>query len=198
VSYLQVKSLKATVHAAPRDYNSPLIYFTKMTKAKLKKQPPKKKVKNSNSDNSSGLAIPLENADLPPVLEKLAAGEPGDRVWAYASITNLMENPINRKLLFSKGLISNLIQRISLESHPEAIVEVLGACRNVIVHAPDVSAEFISKGVLSSAESQVPNLRTLIELELAQNPPSTPQEEDARLFVHSITSNLLELFSALW
>ncbi|KAI9224528.1 hypothetical protein BC828DRAFT_402177 [Blastocladiella britannica] len=132
-----------------------------------------------------------------PLINKMIAPLPGDRAWAAAGIANLVSDAGNRKLLLSKGLIDMLVSQIANEPHPEVLLEVTGAARNLVLADNTVANEFGRKGVLVGLDKVLTHCRGLLDGIARSIPASNPQEEEARKAVHPVVANVFLLLNAL-
>ncbi|KAI9183488.1 hypothetical protein H9P43_004406 [Blastocladiella emersonii ATCC 22665] len=132
-----------------------------------------------------------------PLLNKLTAPDAGDRVWAAAGVANLVSDPANRKALLSKGLIDLLVSQVQTETHPEVLLEVTGAARNLVTADPSVANELGRKGVLVGLEAILVQCRNLVEAIFTDTPAANAEEEDMRRAVNPLISNVFTLINAL-
>ncbi|ORZ34888.1 hypothetical protein BCR44DRAFT_1435349 [Catenaria anguillulae PL171] len=132
-----------------------------------------------------------------PLLAKLIAKDAGDRAWAAAGVANMVSDPTNRKILLSKGLIDRLLSSLQIEVHPEVLLEMTGALRNLVLNDPTVANELGKKGIMLGIERILVECRSLLDKQAQGVPAANNAEEDARRAVHPLTTNAFTLLNAL-
>ncbi|KNE64273.1 hypothetical protein AMAG_09305 [Allomyces macrogynus ATCC 38327] len=149
-------------------------------------------------DAADSPATPLKSAAATlPLISKLVASAPGDRVWAAAGVANLVHDAGNRKILLSKGLTTALLERLQNETHPEVLLEVTGALRNLVLADSTQANELGQKGVVVGLEKLLVTCRGLLEAQFAGRAPANTDEEDARNLVGPLLTNAFSLLNVL-
>ncbi|KNE60708.1 hypothetical protein AMAG_06070 [Allomyces macrogynus ATCC 38327] len=96
-----------------------------------------------------------------------------------------------------KGLTTALLERLQNESHPEVLLEVTGALRNLVLADSTQANELGQKGVVVGLEKLLVTCRGLLEAQFAGRAPANTDEEDARNLVGPLLTNAFSLLNVL-
>ncbi|KAG8879415.1 hypothetical protein FRB97_001642 [Tulasnella sp. 331] len=131
-----------------------------------------------------------------PVLQKLDSPDGGDRVWACAAITNLIQNDAStRRLLQAKGVVPKLITRLT-DTSEEVVVEAAGSLRNLCVDGGyDMCGQIFNKNVLAPLKTFVPKVIATLQEFLGPNPPKSANGMKGRIY--EFAENIITIFWCL-
>ncbi|KAG9027760.1 hypothetical protein FRB95_007419 [Tulasnella sp. JGI-2019a] len=131
-----------------------------------------------------------------PVLQKLDSADGGDRLWACAAVTNLIQNDAStRRLLQAKGVVPKLITRLT-DTSEEVVVEAAGSLRNLCVDGGyDMCGQIFNKNVLAPLKTFVPKIIATLQEFLGPNPPKSANGIKGRIYEFS--ENIITIFWCL-
>ncbi|KAI8887800.1 ARM repeat-containing protein [Backusella circina FSU 941] len=168
---------------------------------------PRKLRKPRSSNNPLGVNAAIQQGlseqptlsanDVLPVVNKLSSPTANERIWAVASISQLiMSNSANLKLVYSNGLVDSLIKLLGDEQR-EVVEETLGTLRNLCTVDPDIAQEYFTKDILTPLAAMLPQIASIIDLVLKDAPLADTADHDRRSSIWDVAENFIYIIWSL-